>query len=370
VKSLIIPYLLLVTFYVPNLNSGKIDATTLSGINQSPYDGVAIKIIGACDVSVPSTFRELEETIGYLANGSRKHLWPWIFLNRILGLDLKRRDYSHLNEQSKKYFGAISGADVYNETGALNDFLEIWRYSLRLARRLGAPGIVLDPELYNDYAMNSLITFAKKLRKSPSEIVFQLRAIGASLTDIASEEYPQATIWLLFDGLETRDYGKTGYHRTPAYLILGMMDRAKEGGLPLKVVSGGEISIGYCPVSLADLQKKIKERNRMYRNHLEKYPSLLKLGGTIAPWHDSSEKKRWMTKGVCGRSSLRIMEDFQPLFKELSQAYPYVWIYAAWAAGYNPFDPKVAKRYNTVIGETFGKKGFGLSTESGDKGRN
>jgi len=63
-------------------------------------------------------------------------------------------------------------------------------------------------------------------------------------------------------------------------------------------------------------------------------------------------KTGWMTKGVCGKSSLKRASDFAPLVAELKKAYGYVWIYAAEAAGYDPYDVKKSTPFNTMLRET------------------
>jgi hypothetical protein len=57
-----------------------------------------------------------------------------------------------------------------------------------------------------------------------------------------------------------------------------------------------------------------------------------------------------MTSGRClQESELQTIDDFQPLIEELLRSYVYVWIYAAKAAGYNPYDKTIAPAYNDVI---------------------
>ena len=43
------------------------------------------------------------------------------------------------------------------------------------------------------------------------------------------------------------------------------------------------------------------------------------------------------------------MDDFAPLVDELLANYAWVWIYAASAVGYDPYDPEVAKPYNRML---------------------
>ena len=346
-KSFIIPYLLLVTFFGGTLE--KVNLSDLHTINQSPYNGIAIRLIGQYDPNPPPTFEELKETFAYLVKNSKKDIWPWIFLNRIVGIDQENinPNASWCTDEYKKYFQKINGMDIYDQAGALKDFYEIWRLGLRLAKEFKSPGIVFDLELYNNGKLYNLLRLAKKMEKKPEEVATQLKKIGINLVNIALEEYPEAIIWILFDGF----FRNIPNRHTLACIVEAMLETAKELKAPLKVVSGGEIGIGYCHESLRDLEAKIVERDQIYKPLVEKYAPILQLGGTIAPWDNAKKKKGWMLKDSCGQAPFRNINDFKPLFKKLFQAYNYVWIYAASAAGYNPWNPKIAKNYNTVIGQ-------------------
>jgi hypothetical protein len=50
-------------------------------------------------------------------------------------------------------------------------------------------------------------------------------------------------------------------------------------------------------------------------------------------------------------SELRSIDDFKPLFKYLLNRYDYLWVYAASAAGYNPYDGEVTPPYNRILSE-------------------
>jgi hypothetical protein len=73
------------------------------------------------------------------------------------------------------------------------------------------------------------------------------------------------------------------------------------------------------------------------------------MGGTVAPWADARLRREWMTRGRCGSSSLATASDFGPAIAELLASYRYVWIYAAGAAGYNPFEPTVSGDLEEVV---------------------
>ena len=346
--SIVLPYLLLVSFYSGEINNFGIDK--IRAINESPFHGVAVALVGAYDTGKNSE-KGFESKVKLIKNESKKHIWPWVFFNRFIGYKEGERSLSPMAKT--EYFLSIKGMDVYNESGALEDFKNIWRMSLKLAKELGSPGIVIDPEAYNNYKNYQLSYLAKQLGKPEEEIKAQLKKIGADLVDIAEKEYPDATLWFLFTGLgspvrKVNPFSEKEY-RTVTYIIQGMLERAKELGSKLKFVSGGEL-MGYCYESLDDLKEKIKKRNVQFTSALKIFPNLY-LGGTIAPWDKPELKKGWMLKGKCGKSDLKSIDDFKPLISHLLKSYNYVWIYAAGATRYDPFNADISSSYNKSIQE-------------------
>ena len=336
--STVLPYLLLVSFYSGQINNFGIDK--IKAINESPYNGVAVPLIGAYDTGKYDE-KDFEPAVKLIKKESKKHTWPWVFFNRFIGYKEGERSLSPMAKT--KYFQSIKGMDIYNESGALKDFENIWRMSLKIAKELRSPGIVIDPEAYNNYRNYQLSYLARQIHKPEEEIKKRLKEVGAELVEIAEKEYPEATLWFLFTGLGSPQY------RTVTYIIQGMLERAKEKGSKLKFVSGGEL-MGYCYDSLDDLKETIKRRNESFSDIIATYPNLY-LGGTIAPWNDVKLKKGNFTKGKCGRSKLKTMEDFKPLIGQLLKSYGYVWIYAAKMVRYNPYSPDVSSTYNKTIGE-------------------
>jgi hypothetical protein len=242
--------------------------------------------------------------------------------------------------------------DLFDDTGALGDFLELWRRSLRIARELGSPGIMVDPECYNDHLNYEVDYLAKQLGRSVEEVKTRLQAIGGELMAIAHAEYPQAVIWFNFTGIAPEKTWRIlakNELRTTGYLVLGMLEKAKDLESRIIIVSGGELE-GYCYESLADLEESTAARQERFAGLLETYPQL-RLGGTIAPWADRDQKKGWDLSGTCGKSQLKDLNDFKPLIQHLLRVYDYVWIYASGDAGYNPYDAKVSAIYNKALGE-------------------
>lgn len=342
-----LPYLLLVSFYSGQINDFGLDK--IKAINESPYNGVAVALIGAYDTGKYSE-NDFEPAVRLLKKESKKHIWPWVFFNRFVGFDPQEGIAHSGHGGNKAYFKQIKGMDIYNEACALEDFYNIWRISFKIAKETGSSGIVIDPEAYNNFKNYQLSYVARQLDKPEEEIKKRLKEIGAKLVDIAEEEYPEATLWFLFTGLgnsKTLNPFADKEYRTVTYIIRGMLERAKEIGSKLKFVSGGEL-LGYCYESFDDLKERIKNRSEQFSAILKVFPNLY-LGGTIAPWDKPEQKKDWMLKGKCGKSDLKGIDEFKPLISYLIKSYSYVWIYAATAARYDPYNPDIYTPYNKSI---------------------
>ena len=72
-------------------------------------------------------------------------------------------------------FNKIKGMDLWNETGALNDFFNIWKMSLKIAKELGSPGIFVDAEAYNNYKIYDIAYLSGLLGKSEIEVKQRLK---------------------------------------------------------------------------------------------------------------------------------------------------------------------------------------------------
>ncbi len=341
--STLIPYLLLVSYYTPLIN----DFGTFHSkmINASPYDGVAIQLTSWYDAK-RYTEGDFRPGVEVVKKELAKHIWPWVHFNRFYGYTpAEEGGQTFAPTSDNPYFRGIKGMDVYNEAGALGDFLGFFTIALRIARELGSPGIVIDPELYNDYKLRDVRYVANKLGKTEEETKQALENIGVHLADITEDEYPDAMLWFFY----TRVWLDKEY-RSETYIILGLLKRAKQKGLKLKVISGGESGLGYCYTSLQDLQGKIVWRRERVAPIIAAYPNLYE-GGVIAPWDDPGMKRGWMTERKCGQSPFKSAQDFKPLIGLLLRSYQFVWIYSCWAAQYDPYDPKIATNYNKAIEE-------------------
>jgi hypothetical protein len=281
-------------------------------------------------------------------NVTKKDLWPWVYVNRMVGRDPD----SDSRYDRDPYFYRTRGADLENRTGAQDDFVHIWENSLRAARDAHSPGIVVDLEFYSNYKAYDPFVLAKQAGKSPSETMDLLRKLGARLADTAAKQYPSAVLWFFFT-----DIGQYGipvvdgvkYYPSPAYIVFGLLEQIRAKGYAFRVIDGGEVGLEYCSLSIDQLQSKIKNRAKDFASHLERYKGNLELAGTMILWKDRESKTEFMTEGPCAKSDAATVEDLRPYLELLLKSYRYNWIYATYYAGYDPFHPRSAPRFDAMI---------------------
>jgi hypothetical protein len=207
-------------------------------------------------------------------------------------------------------------------------------------------------EFYNNYKEYDISEMASKMGKTPAQVTEGLKRVGARMADLAAETYPNSTIWLLFTALTHAGYKKINgvpYYPSPAYVSIGMLDEIMSKKLPLKVLAGGEGSIGYCHQSIPEFNRAITTRQSDLDNDLRKYSGALELAGTLALWSDRKAKQGWLTEGVCSASEANTIEDLQPYLELLLKTYRYNWLYVSSEGNYYPFSPSSAPRFDAVI---------------------
>jgi hypothetical protein len=181
-----------------------------------------------------------------------------------------------------------------------------------------------------------------------------LRKIGARMADIAATEYPGATLWFLFTGFSRPDYrvieGQP-YFLAATYIVEGLLKQIQQQHLRLRVLSGGEVGLGYCHNSVDDLRKAIEKRAAVFAPLLQKYNGILELAGTMTLWSDRSAKKNWVAQGACGISSAATIEDLIPYMELLFQSYRYNWLYGSPNGGYFAFQSASASRFDAAIAQ-------------------
>jgi hypothetical protein len=172
------------------------------------------------------------------------------------------------------------------------------------------------------------------------------------MADIASTEYPNATLWILFTGFTRPDYriiDGQPYFLAGTYVVEGLLDRIQQQKLSLRVLAGGELGLGYCHASVQDLRYAIDKRAAILNPIVHKYNGNLELAGTVTLWKDAAAKKNWVSEGACKKASAATVEDLIPYMEMLFQTFRYNWIYGSPNGGYLAFNPEIAPRFDAAI---------------------
>jgi hypothetical protein len=339
--TLPVPYLLVITFYADAIKPSTlatVKASYAPTINKSAFNGVAIAPVKSSQTLATSGAQSFD----WMATGTgiKKQIWPWVFINRIIS--------KPAGSAQPAGFAGIKGMDILNRAGALTDFYKIFQQSLVFAKKYGSPGVVFDPEAYHDYNVYNVDRVATMQGIPRAQVITALETIGSRMTDIINSTYPDAVIW----SLTARFYEMVtspGRYSTVTHIQMGMLNRAKQTGSRMKLVEGGENSMWYCHVNLADLNADMAKRATWYAPALKQWPNNFKLGGTLSPWQDRAHKTGWLLQRECGTCTASTIADFVPMFTRLMTAYDYVWIYAAGAAKYNPFNPAIQPIFDKYL---------------------
>jgi hypothetical protein len=319
----------------------------MAQFDKSPYDGIAVAFWHAYDTSPVISPEEMKAKIAEWKRATKKDIWPWVYVNRMIGADP-----NSTNAYTKDpYFHRFRGADLDGKAGAQKEFLENWQNSLRAAQDSGAPGIFCDLEFYNFYKEYDVGALALETGKKPTEVVNLLRQLGSQMANLAAQQFPHATLWFAFTGFTHAGYkliDNQPYYPSPTYIAMGLLDEIKNEHLPLKVLAGGEGSLAYCHDSLDQFRDAIQDREAKFAPQLQTYRDALELAGTMTLYSDRSEMQDWVKKD-CSASSAQKLEDLQPYLELLLKTYRYNWIYGSGDGGYLPFAPRTAGRFDTLI---------------------
>jgi len=326
----------------------QMDAPKLAQFDRSPYDGLAVSFSDAYDTSPVPALASMQAQAASWKKVTTKDIWPWVFLNRMVGAN----DVEGNPLTKVPYFQRFQGLDLDGKAGAQADFLENWRNALRLARKSGVPGIVCDLEFYNNYKADDIAELARMISMPQQDVLKALGQLGARMADVAAKEYPGATLWFLFLGFTRPDYrvieGRP-YFLAATYIAEGLLDEIQQHRLPLHLLSGGEVGLGYCHTSVDDLRQAIEKRATVFAPLLQKYKGILELAGTMTLWSDRAAKKNWVAQGACGTSSAETVEDLIPYMELLFRSYRYNWIYGSPNGGYFAFQSASAPRFDAAI---------------------
>jgi hypothetical protein len=337
-------YLLLVNTAIARL----LTPADIAEFDRSPYNGLAVAFWHAYDSSPAPTPAEMQQSIADWKKITKKDIWPWVYVNRLIGVD-----ETEINPYTKDpYFHRFQGADLDDKAGALSDFLQYWQNTLKAAKASGVAGIFCDLEYYNYHKEYDIGEMSRRTGKTPAELVSLLKQLGARMATIAAVEYPDATLWFAFTGFgypSFKTIAGQAYFPTPAYIAMGLLEEISAKHFHLKVISGGEGSLGYCHETLDQFRGAITKRAVTFAPQLQKYGGALELGGTLTLWSDRTAKKGEMLEGSCGNSSAATVEDLEPYLELIAENYRYNFIYASGDGGYSAFNPEIARRFNAVI---------------------
>ncbi len=333
------PYLLVISWYSAT-SLDQITKEWLEKVNSSPFDGIGAMLnLGRRAAQAPDDDKYLDR-IKKLSRYTKKDIWPWIFLNRIIGGAglTKRKVHLLMTDNEQAHFSSIKGMDLYDEQGALTAFKGLFRQALKVARAFGSPGIIIDHEAYNNPNSKRINYLQKVQGKTGTEITGRLEQIGRELAIMVNDEYPEATLWFL--AIEPNS--------ACGCIVHGILEEATRSKMKLKVVEGGERTVGYVHKTLPELENAMSRQRETLDQWRKQYPDKLILAGTTALIDDPENLGPRFKRRYEG-SRIKSVEDMAPFLKVLFTNYRYIWIYAARQAHYDPFDATASKKYNQVI---------------------
>jgi hypothetical protein len=343
-------YLSLITFYT---SVWREKPEQLALLNESAYAGVAVPPWSGYDTEPVPPYDDTIAKLRELKKLVHIDIWPWVFSNRLFGVpEDATRHPSVAGGAVPDYFTRIRVIDLDDETGARSDVLTQWRYAVRAAKELSAPGIVLDLEAYNNYKAYDVSYVADKRGEPVAGVAAKCESIGADLARICEQEYPECIVWSLFSRLEAsqrRETPEGPLYSTAGHISLGFLKYARDRHVPCKYLCGGEVTPGYHNRNVAALKRRIAQRDVEMADMLAAFPNHLFLAGTISPYHDVSILTSWIKDAAGDNPELKTIEDFGPLFRALFDAYDWVWIYASSAAKTEPYTPERNRQYSDVL---------------------
>ena len=296
----------------------------LDVFNSGAFDGWGLCYIQASDFEKGGTPAELEKEIAFLQTntGPGKHIWPVMFITKILQFVPGKVHGSWGVSPAMRAQAGIPGMDLDNETGARDVFEHNWRNALLIAKEIGSPGIMFDPEFYFG-GIGDIAELAARRSETETVAAAKCQAFGARLADITEEAYPDAVVFWFFTGLHQPE---ETWDPVP-YICLGALKRAKQIGSKQFHVDGGEGGVGYLHRSVDALRARIHNRWIETGELLRQYPNF-ELGGVLAPYVDIRCHPYWMTFDRID-PHVKTADDFQPWFEALFSNYRYVWLYGA-----------------------------------------
>jgi len=343
-------YLSLITFYTPNIMDATADK--LAVLNDSAYAGVAIPIFPGYNADPIPEYESFAPQMKMVRETLKIDPWPWVFGNRLIGRPPDARGHSSGPKTDAEYFKAINIMALDDQTPARADYLKQFRIAVRMAREWKSPGIVLDLEAYHNYQAYDVAYVAEKRGETVAQVIRGCERIGEDMAKICETEYPECVVWSLFSHMlnprHISGYDGLVYY-TPSHIILGFLEYCKQHQLPTKYLCGGEDSPGYYNKNVAALQDRIAARYGTMAPIMERYPDHYFMAGTISPYHDHKILTSWIQNSAGADPELKTIQDFEPMFRTLFEAYDWVWVYAASASRTEPYKPENSALYSGVL---------------------
>jgi len=361
------------SFYTPKypeLTKWHIDC-----LERSPFTSMNSALAGAYSEE-PIRYNHLEPVVP-LVKQTKKHVWPMVFFNRLIGSSessrfARRNSYWDDRHISETVFGRIKLMDLYDEQGCLSAFYDLYRTGLTIAKETGAPGLFVDAEPYNCHNARKIANLGLVHLKSKKAVIQRLMEIGEKLGRITDSVYPDASVYFYSTDFTIRHPGdlleivgnklglsnRRNYYQSLSYIVLGMLEYAKRNAARFTVIDGevGE----YTYPNIGYLKTKLMSDSLAAWSIRDEYPSHFKIANRISPFlsYEHLSKTSWIRNRLLPherRNDLHVrrIADFINLFSYLFTSADFTWVYGAGAAGeptgFDLFTPHIASKYNSVL---------------------
>ncbi len=310
------------TFLVRETNLVAAQAA-MNTLNEGPYDGTIFNAWGL-NRSVHSAPGCLDWTRSL--NLGNRHLWPETELDE---MSIPSETQATL--------------DLFDREGRLSYWLAQWRESLRIARLLGAPGVIFDGETYTDVYLMYLSYVVTANGISETALKTRLQEIGAQMCDIIDEEFPDAWIVDLLGGHAGWENSTCGF-----WLVKGVLDRAKARGSQFRWYAAGH-GISYYQSDVAEFETEIAEGFTRNASYLAQWPNL-RCSAPIMLYDGINNTAGWIRDHLAMKEPLEFQSvyDFAPVLALYEANFDICWFYREPSTGYSDI-PAVVARFENVL---------------------
>ncbi len=291
-------------------------------LNQSPYDGTIFNAWGL-NRNIHSSPGCLE-WVKELDLGS-KHLWP-------------ETQWDEMSIPSETQ----ATLDLGNSEGRIDYWLAQWRESLRIAREIGSPGIIFDPETYIDVMLHYIPYVVAANGISETALKTQLQAIGSEMCDIIDEEHP--TVWIVDLGGNTSAWTDTCSY----WIAKGILDRAKVRGSQFIWYAAGH-GISYYQTDTAEFATEIASGFTRAAPYLAEWPNL-RCSAPIMLFDGITSTSGYIREQLELKAPLEFASvyDFLPVLTLYGENFDIAWFYREPSTGYSD-DPAVIATFNNLL---------------------